>query len=206
VADQKNSEAYEFIEEISEKGLDLSYQIFVLSLQFLLNLIYLNASIYEANIQAVIPDCPPSLLLFSASAGYAAVRFTIASGIHANHFPERSDALFGNRIIHPLSLSAAVYKPAVSQNFHVMRKRRLTDLQSGQQIAAAHFAMLKNKHDGKTVFIRQSLYFSGIFPASHIIHSVHHNDIIALTFIFVNVLQEYSDASPPDMQSVVENS
>jgi len=27
VADQKNSEAYEFIEEISEKGLDLSYQI-----------------------------------------------------------------------------------------------------------------------------------------------------------------------------------
>ena len=29
VADQKNSEAYEFIEEISEKGLDLSYQIFV---------------------------------------------------------------------------------------------------------------------------------------------------------------------------------
>lgn len=32
VADQKNSEAYEFIEEISEKGLDLSYQIFVLEL------------------------------------------------------------------------------------------------------------------------------------------------------------------------------
>ena len=30
VADQKNSEAYEFIEEISEKGLDLSYQIFLL--------------------------------------------------------------------------------------------------------------------------------------------------------------------------------
>ena len=30
VADQKNSEAYEFIEEISEKGLDLSYQIFVI--------------------------------------------------------------------------------------------------------------------------------------------------------------------------------
>ena len=30
VADQKNSEAYEFIEEISEKGLDLSYQIYVL--------------------------------------------------------------------------------------------------------------------------------------------------------------------------------
>ncbi|MDY6282577.1 MAG: hypothetical protein SPL40_05930, partial [Erysipelotrichaceae bacterium] len=29
VADQKNSEAYEFIEEISEKRLDLSYQIFV---------------------------------------------------------------------------------------------------------------------------------------------------------------------------------
>ena len=29
MADQKNSEAYEFIEEISEKGLDLSYQIFV---------------------------------------------------------------------------------------------------------------------------------------------------------------------------------
>ena len=29
VADQKNSEAYEFIEEISEKGLDLSYQILV---------------------------------------------------------------------------------------------------------------------------------------------------------------------------------
>ena len=27
VADQKNSEAYEFIEEIFEKGLDLSYQI-----------------------------------------------------------------------------------------------------------------------------------------------------------------------------------
>jgi len=27
VADQKNSEAYEFIEEISEKRLDLSYQI-----------------------------------------------------------------------------------------------------------------------------------------------------------------------------------
>ncbi|WP_276826299.1 hypothetical protein, partial [Galactobacillus timonensis] len=26
-ADQKNSEAYELIEEISEKGLDLSYQI-----------------------------------------------------------------------------------------------------------------------------------------------------------------------------------
>ncbi|MDD6599485.1 MAG: hypothetical protein PUE98_03340 [Galactobacillus timonensis] len=32
VADQKNSEAYEFIEEISEKGLDLSYQIFVIDL------------------------------------------------------------------------------------------------------------------------------------------------------------------------------
>ena len=31
MADQKNSEAYEFIEEISEKGLDLSYQIFVFS-------------------------------------------------------------------------------------------------------------------------------------------------------------------------------
>jgi len=30
VADQKNSEAYEFIEEISEKRLDLSYQIFVI--------------------------------------------------------------------------------------------------------------------------------------------------------------------------------
>ena len=29
MADQKNSEAYEFIEEISEKGLELSYQIFV---------------------------------------------------------------------------------------------------------------------------------------------------------------------------------
>jgi methyl coenzyme M reductase subunit D len=29
VADQKNSEAYEFIEEISEKRLDLSYQIFI---------------------------------------------------------------------------------------------------------------------------------------------------------------------------------
>ena len=29
VADQKNSEAHEFIEDISEKGLDLSYQIFV---------------------------------------------------------------------------------------------------------------------------------------------------------------------------------
>ena len=29
VADQKNSEAYEFIEEISEKGLDLSYQIYI---------------------------------------------------------------------------------------------------------------------------------------------------------------------------------
>ncbi|WP_210115264.1 hypothetical protein [Galactobacillus timonensis] len=29
MADQKNSEAYEFIEEISEKRLDLSYQIFV---------------------------------------------------------------------------------------------------------------------------------------------------------------------------------
>jgi len=28
VADQKNSEAYEFIEAISKKGLDLSYQIF----------------------------------------------------------------------------------------------------------------------------------------------------------------------------------
>jgi len=27
VADQKNFEAYEFIEEIFEKGLDLSYQI-----------------------------------------------------------------------------------------------------------------------------------------------------------------------------------
>ncbi|MDY5222164.1 MAG: hypothetical protein SPH34_02460 [Lachnospiraceae bacterium] len=29
MADQKNSEAYEFIEEISEKGLDLSYQIYM---------------------------------------------------------------------------------------------------------------------------------------------------------------------------------
>ena len=30
VADQKNSEAYEFIEAISKKGLDLSYQILML--------------------------------------------------------------------------------------------------------------------------------------------------------------------------------
>ena len=34
VADQKNSEAYEFIEEISEKGLDLSYQILVRHLTY----------------------------------------------------------------------------------------------------------------------------------------------------------------------------
>ncbi|MCI6754096.1 hypothetical protein [Galactobacillus timonensis] len=32
MADQKNSEAYEFIEAISKKGLDLSYQIFVIDL------------------------------------------------------------------------------------------------------------------------------------------------------------------------------
>jgi hypothetical protein len=39
VADQKNSEAYEFIEEISEKGLDLSYQIFMSKYKEILRLL-----------------------------------------------------------------------------------------------------------------------------------------------------------------------
>ena len=83
------------------------------------------------------------LLLFLASAGNAAVCFTVTSCVETDHFPEIFDTVCGDGVMHPFSLFVVINKATVCKNFHVMRKSRLRDIQFLQQIASTLFSMLE---------------------------------------------------------------
>ena len=55
--------------------------------------------------------------------------------------------------MHPFSLFATCHKSAITQNLHVVRKSRLSNIQFLKQHAAALFAMLQCQHDRKAILI-----------------------------------------------------
>lgn len=55
--------------------------------------------------------------------------FTVATDIPGDHITEWCDPLWWERIMHPFSLFAACHKSAITQNLHVVRKSRLSNIQ-----------------------------------------------------------------------------
>lgn len=110
------------------------------------------------------------LLLSPASAGYAAVCFTVTSCVGTNHFPELFNPVCGNGVMHPFSLFVVINKAVVCKDLHVMRKGRLRDIQFLQQITSTLFSMLERKYDRKAIFICERLYFFSILSQPHDFH------------------------------------
>ena len=89
--------------------------------------------------------------------------------------------------MHPFSLFATCHKSAITQNLHVVRKSRLSNIQFLKQHTAALFAMLQCQHDRKAILISQCLNSSDIFTKSHV-YSLPYNDrMITYTFTVVNI-------------------
>ena len=69
-----------------------------------------------------------------------------------------------------------------------MRKSRLSNIQFLQQVTPTLFSMLERKHDRKSIFICERLYFFDIFSESHDfsppLRDMH---IMSLEFIVFNV-------------------
>ena len=74
-----------------------------------------------------------------------------------------------NRIVRPAAFLTHDYQSAVSKDFHVVRKRRLSDRKRIKNLTCAQLAVRKHFDDSYTVFIPERLTYFCNFLFCHAI-------------------------------------
>jgi hypothetical protein len=91
----------------------------------------------------------------------------ITANVGTDHIPECDYSFFGKGVMHPFSFFSDINQVAVTEDFHVMGKSRLRDIQILQKNASTLLTMLQRQHDCQPIFVSQRLDLSNIFSESH---------------------------------------
>lgn len=98
----------------------------------------------------------------SGKTGNGSILLAGTTSVLLHHHAKRLRGLGDNGVMHPATFLPHRDEAAADEQLHVMRERRLRDLEVLQQLARAFFALLQRAENRKAVRIRKRMKTSRI--------------------------------------------